>query len=282
VWAFAWHEFGFGFYLRWQSNQIAEKGAMMTNTDQLVARLRKNVASTNFVYVVGYALEKVHSGVLANLINGQHGRELAASFWNALGEPQVKATDLEQPEANREYKTGQHSVVDLVVSFKNKSTGLLHHIVYEYKVDGTSDHWHHEQQCLAIRKNWELSHGHDLNCFAFVTAGGSRFWMPPPCFKHVDLPLLQELLLPYDSVALIHEYLEALEDERIRGEIAPTVPLADNEKRQLGYRGYDWWYAFYSHLKKSMGTEREWSIYSGGPKPRAYDLQPLLVVFRPG
>ena len=248
-------------------DHMKDTTTLSPTTQDSLARLRDHVKSPNFVYVVGYSLEKVHSGVMVNLVNGPHGRDLVASFWNTLCSQPIAAMDLEQPIAVREYKTGSRSVVDLLVSFQNNQTGRKHHLLCEYKVEGTQDH---KGQCQRFRNNWESSHPDEPTCFAFITTGGARYWTPPPssCFQHVDLPDLVSLLSPYRSIPLVHDYIEALEDEQLRGNIASAITgLSSDEEPRLGYRGYSWWYAYYHSLRSMLGTPQDWDIYSGTHNP---------------
>ena len=221
----------------------------------------------NFVYVVGYSLEKVHSGVLARLVDGPHGSAVVAAFWNALCPQPIAPEDVKQPKAVREHKIGPRAVVDLLISFRNNQTGEKHHLVCEYKVEGTGNH---DGQCQRFRDHWESKHPDEPTCFAFITTGGARFWTPPPpsCFQHVDLPALLKLLSPYREHRLVHDYTEALEDEQLRGALAPAVAgLSPAEKRELGYRSYSWWYAYYHALRTKFAAPQEWDIYSGTRNP---------------
>ncbi|MEN6506223.1 MAG: hypothetical protein ABFD92_16940 [Planctomycetaceae bacterium] len=164
--------------------------------EQTVSLLRTHVKSPSFVYAVGYALEKVHSGVMAHLVNGEHGRELAAAIWNLLNPAaKIVVDDMEQPTAEREYRIAKGSVIDLRIRFHHKRTGQTHWILCEYKVEGTGNH---DRQCQAFHDGWIAGpHGDEPTTYAFVTLGGARFWRPPSPpspFHHVDIPDVVNLL----------------------------------------------------------------------------------------
>ncbi|MCE5279372.1 MAG: hypothetical protein ABFD92_07440 [Planctomycetaceae bacterium] len=62
---------------------------------------------------------------------------------------------------------------------------------------------------------------------------------------------------------MVKAYFEALQDELDRAVIAPAIE-ADSD---LGYRGYSWWYAYYSCLRQHLGNIDDWDIYSGTRNP---------------
>jgi len=234
--------------------------------DEVVDRLRTNVASPNFVYAVGYSLEKTHSGVLRHLLNHHPARHrLAADLWNRLADDgngdQISWRDIEELSARREQKVG-HYAVDLLVEFRNSRAQQVCNIICEYKVDGTGDHDAHESQCSGIRRAWEGAReyaGRPAR-FALVVTGGSRFWDRPRAFEFLDIDDLQSLLhKSASSWQLVAEYLAALDDEKARGRVACKLANVSWEVRQeLGYRSYDWWYAYYDCLRRQIGPSPDW------------------------
>ena len=106
-------------------------------TQESLAKLNDHVKSPNFVYIVGYSLEKVHSGVLCSLLRSQAGPQLAASLWNRSHEEQVRSEDITVLRADREQRIGKAGIVDLVFAFADTRTKRTHHVVCEFKVDGT-------------------------------------------------------------------------------------------------------------------------------------------------
>lgn len=236
--------------------------AMTKKAKEIVQSLRENVSGFNFVYTVGYALEKVHSGLLGAVLNSEAGAEVASRLWNLNGSggQRIPAGDVTGLEVARECPTGRRGVVDLVASFTNKQSGKKCHIVCEYKVDGTGNH---AKQCETYMNNWNQAHEGEDSRYRFITAGGARFWKSPKKpFQQVDIPELMKLLEPAADIPLVSDYIAALQDELDRAEIAPEV--GDQEDAPLGYRGYDWYYAYYDHLRKQLECAQEWSIYSGG------------------
>lgn len=245
----------------------------MTETDarQVVKQLEKNVASPNFVYAVGYSLEKVHSGVLCHLLNhhkDRHRRQLAVDLWNALSKRRkMSVDDLDSVRAARERKVGPRTVVDLYVELVMKS-GERRCVLCEYKVDGTQNY---VEQCQRIKEHWTNRENGDPEgdaCFGFAAMGGARFWHPPDEFTMLGLDKVTRLLTPYSSIPLVGDYLSALDDEKLRREIAPCPFLIAKKKRNgdlsaLGFRGYDWWYAYYDTLRQKLPPD-EWEICSGG------------------
>ena len=229
-------------------------------------KLEENVRGMNFVYVVGYSLEKVHSGVLAALLNSHYGVELAAALWNKVCAKQpLSAKTITDVRAKREKKIGQRTVVDLIVTSKDAVGGKAHHVICEYKVDGTEKYL---DQCKRIRNAWlERNPGtKDDSCFVLATMGGARFWDLPDNYRRLDIPDILDILKKHQDVPLVAQYTSALKDERLRGEIAADIADMGNVQH-LGYRDYDWWYAYYDALRNEFAERGDWRIYSGGHNP---------------
>jgi hypothetical protein len=237
-----------------------------------VVDLKENVKSPNFVYAVGYSLEKVHSGVLCHILNhgdqGDPDRSLAASLWNLLSDGQeMPADDIRTVRACRERKIGPRTVGDMHIEIAMKK-GETKHILCEYKVDGTGGH---DDQCEQIRKAWVDNKNGNFageTRFAFIVTGGARFWDAPSSstgFKMLDLRAVRELFTSYTRVPLVRDYLSALTDEEVRGQVAHRLPDKYWDNRSLlGYRDRDWWYAYYDTLRHLLPDGMRWSIYSGG------------------
>ena len=243
--------------------------------DRGVEKLRANVESPNFVYAVGYSLEKVHSGVLCYLLNHHKNRcQLAADLWNRLTTSieveEVPGSCVTELTARREKKVGRYAM-DLLVEFTDTRTHQVHYIVCEYKVDGSGDHG---KQCNDIKEAWNEKKEYTRKPvrFGFVVTGGARFWDPPgQCdekdigFTTLKISDVKDLLDPYESVPLVQDYLSALADEEVRGRVAHKLPDKYwHDPSLLGYRGRDWWYAYYDILRHLLPKEMRWSIYNGG------------------
>ena len=232
--------------------------------------LRAHVGAPNFVYVVGYSLERTHSGVLTWLLRAQETRRhAAAELWNHASPdgPSVSAEDIREVTARHEAGISKKAgFLDLLVELKiDKPRWLL----VEYKVDGSGDH---DRQCKAFRDEWLSSEGHDEESsrFLLVTTGGARFWDTPEHWAQLEIRRLHKILEPWADIPLIGDYREALEDERVRGDIAlETVApaMGKEEAARLGYRLYDRWYAYYHSLRKLFPAPCDWAIYSGGRNP---------------
>lgn len=242
-----------------------------TELKKYTDELEEHTKSQNFVYAVGYSLEKVHSGILCNLLNSDHGSKIASAFWNKVsdlsqsGFETIPAEDIEDLKAVREYKIAKRTVADLIISFEHSETGEKHHIVCEYKVDGTVEY---EDQCKRIRKAWMEVCPDKQSAFVFVTTGGSRFWTPPDEFAHIDIPHLKKILGPCEEdVPLLTDYFLALDDELLRRTIVEfVVDREDEDMASLGYRRYDIYYAYYDVIRNLLNRE-EWQIESGGRNP---------------
>lgn len=238
-----------------------------------IETLRQRVRSMNFVYAVGYSLEKVHSGVLFTLLRSpEHGPRLVSSLWNELSDSvRVSSRDIPSDKicVGREKKIAKGCVPDMVLTFRNSRTDEVHHIVFEYKVDGTSGY---ERQCRHTRESFLKNHPDDepRTLFVFATMGGCRFWKRPEGFLRLDIGDLLEILDEWRDEELVRQYLVALGDEVQRGKLA-SIALDlwkdDENKRELGYRGYDWWYAYYDALRNGFSSPKEWEIYTGGHNP---------------
>lgn len=239
----------------------------MTELESKRERLRHNfVLNNNYVYAIGYALEKVHGGVLQAILLSDDGPILAADLWTRChGEANFTQDAISNVRVKREEKITKAGTIDMVVTFRVGNQDRF--ILCEYKVDGTKEH---DQQCRSFKAEWDHRHfGHQTR-YAFFTAGASRFWDPPSDFTHLDIPDLIAMLEPLQPhyPHLLPAYLTALHDDLIRGEIAVQVANTNSDERAChGYRGFDWWYAYYHALKQEFVLPRDWEMYSGGRNP---------------
>ncbi|MCC6909168.1 MAG: hypothetical protein IT430_14595 [Phycisphaerales bacterium] len=235
----------------------------------IAERLQRNVSSQNYVYAVGYSLERVHSGTLAACLRADDecSKAIGAALWNWPDGSGLHPHQISHVEVQHEFKLAPGCVTDLVVTLH--AEGTTRRIVMEYKVDGTGGH---EDQCLRTSR-----HSQAADRVYFVTLGGAEFLDGPDRWKgeghravHFRLNHMVELLQPQClRRALLPAYLEALHDEQLRREHCfALAQLAESNSRcasKLGYRRFDWWYAAYEHLRNWLpaAEQNHWSIWSG-------------------
>ena len=246
------------------------------STRRALTQIQEHINSPNYVYAVGYANEKVHSGTLAYAVR-RFGSPLLASLWNRYSKRKIKPTQVEGLKIRREVRTGKGSVVDMVATFT--VSHVRHHVVCEFKVDGFGDFGDHSKQCGSIQTNWSAHPDHkgDASLFLLVTVGDSRFagetWNSPRFsglpkdFEWVDIESLLGLLRPWVGDPLIRCYVSALEDEINREAVAPTLSDPENMAPLTGFRRYGWYYAWYANVRRRLSAPEEWSIYSGKNNP---------------
>jgi len=232
--------------------------------DHVFDALKRHLVEPGFVYAVGYSLEKLHSGVLAQMLKEPDRKDLFASLWKLVSpDEQLLPDKIVEVKVTREHKLGKGCVIDL---FAVASLGDQHYrrLFCEYKVDGTGDH---DVQCARIKSTAAKKYPPDLNkrsAFALVTPGGAAFWDVPCEFRKLDIVDLLQLLQPWESAALlVKAYLSALRDEELRRKIVGTaITLSPDARRELGYRGYDVWYDYYGVLKPLLPNPNDWRIFA--------------------
>jgi len=239
--------------------------------------------SENFVDVVGYQLEKIHTGVIAWLLDSgrsplpirdqaQIARELGAVF--------PEGAELETITATREYSFGRRLLIDLVLELKFKDDRKTY-VLIEYKTDS-------DVRVDQLNKSEEAFSSKNPGIPYSVTVlalGAGQFTLKhqlPEILKSgyhaLDLIKVLEIFsnLPIAPACNIyHDWVTSLQAEHARTEnIIDILSNVDNpwhvSLMDAGYRrGFPIFYLIYDKLRDYLekGPFQKWAIYSGSHNP---------------
>ncbi|MCY4515107.1 MAG: hypothetical protein OXC69_08240 [Candidatus Tectomicrobia bacterium] len=237
----------------------------------------------NFVDVVGYQLEKVHTGVIAWLLGGQ-GSPLPLAEQEAVIEeiaPGIlQKEQLTAVTARREYSFGRQLRIDLVLKITRKNQ-TEDHILIECKTDSDVN----MEQLIRQRKTFAQKKGAIPFSSIVLAVGAGQFTLKHQLHKIQQLGFrainLSEALRIFSGLSIAgkhHAYddwIASLLAERARCDaIAQELSMSDSPRdrrlREAGYRlGFPVYYNFYDSLRTALegGPFQEWAIYSGGNNP---------------
>ncbi len=230
----------------------------------------------NFVDVVGFQLEKVHTGVIAWLLDS-HSSPLsrgqrALVLTKLIGE-QVAEADAAEVTETREYSFGRRMRVDLVLDL-----GGRRYVVVECKTDSDV----REDQLRKTRDAFPKARP-DAECsFLLVALGASQFTYRPGHMEElgwraIDVPGALRIFsgLSVKGNRIYDDWIDALQREDLRCSnidkaLAGIESPWDERLWRQGYRlGFPVFYAYYDKLRQHLdrGEFKAWSISSGANNP---------------
>jgi len=229
-----------------------------------VQALRDLVASPTWVRVAGYAIEKIHTGVLVHALGGagQHvttppaSRALLAAMWKRATGREVSADRIEGVfvAVEEHVDHGRDSVIDLLVRFDADTR--RYRLGIEAKVDSQPRAEQLDSEFKGIKKR----PGHE-NALVLLALGAAQ-----ACYLGQsearrwsidDILSLREHVVAAALPHIVQPWLSELEAELLRRQIAWRVSASD--AGALGYRGRS--HAVYQHER----IARELEGHGGGP-----------------
>ncbi|AZR71960.1 hypothetical protein BBF96_00195 [Anoxybacter fermentans] len=236
----------------------------------------------NFVNIIGYQFEKVHTGVLRWLLDSKNRvvsieqkYEILKRIYRICG----KKIDFDQHEIANitcipEYSFGRRRKIDLVVKidlFKN----CTKYLVIEMKVDSIP----YERQLEGTYIDFMQNKNCDNNdvIFLLFLFGASQVWkgLNPQGFVVFRLNEIIEVFSKLDiNENIYRDWIKALKEEDIRKNnielnIDKTKNIWDGDYwKDKGYRiWFPLFYYIYNELRKTSKRFEEWDIYSGQNNP---------------
>lgn len=269
--------------------RFSKRGKRMNRAKgkSLLEELKAIQQSPNIVNMIGFALEKVHTGILAWLLDTEHDAEIARALAHRLccygdSSPSIisEASKIVKVQSWKEHRINRRAVDLFSVLTLNSDTEV--HLIFEVKTDGRLTG---NNQLKDIRCGHKEEYPKVRGKFFYVRLGSSRFFgednKDSAGFVVIDLEDLICLIktLPdakYPRLAsIIRDWVKALKAEHLRYRIAPDiVNLKAEEVEKLisktGYRGsMGLFYNVYEHLKGYLEKTsfKSWGIYPGGKNP---------------
>lgn len=233
--------------------------------------------NSNFVDIVGYQFEKVHTAVIKWLLDSNNTSIKHNEKFNVLRNIYImcnipipfKSLDIKSIQCKTEVSIGKGKRVDLVVEILLKS-GNKKYIVIEMKVDTIAK----KDQLEATYNGF---HGKENAIFILFLFGSSQICQVPK-HEHFNTFRLNDIASVFNNINCNHyiytDWIESLQKElkrsqTIKGALANLTYIRNKDYwRENGYRThFTAFYYLYHHLKSNSKNEIEWNIYSGNNNP---------------
>ena len=233
----------------------------------------------NYVDVIGYQFEKVHTGIIAWLMNSANSPISLEEQAKIVGRffPIMLSDDkLVKIIPTREYSFGRSSRIDLVLELVFSSHNKAY-ILIECKVDSDAS----LEQLKRSEENFRKENP-DGNIAAIILAlGAGQFTLDGLNIsgdKAINLPKAVKYFsdLPIEkNNNTYHDWINALKAEMKRMHMVDQALSNvsspwDKELLNKGYRiGFPIFYMMYDKIRQELnkGTNHNWVIYSGNNNP---------------
>ena len=239
--------------------------------------------SDNFIEVVGFQLEKVHTGVISWLLDSKNSIvpiDDKTLILSRLLSKDLNADDLTEITSIQEYAFGRRIRIDMVVKMVNKK-GDTSWLLIECKTDSDVNTNQLQQSQKAFLERFPTD---DCACFV-LSLGASQFTYQHMIGKIKELKynvldvtqtrrIFSDLSIKGNN-KIYDDWCDALKKEEERCSTIDQVILGmkdpwDERFKASGYRlGFPVFYTFYGKLRESLdqGPFKNWAIYSGSNNP---------------
>ncbi|CAM4157888.1 PD-(D/E)XK nuclease family protein [Saccharibacillus endophyticus] len=242
--------------------------------------------SPNFINIVGYQFERVHTGMIAwlldwtnPLVTPRQKYEILSRIYSAANQAvPFELSDIHSIVCKPEHSFGRRRKIDLVVKIALREQSPKY-LVMEMKVDSIP----YKEQLSGTIEDFSQTEGFAENdaLFLLLLFGSSQVCIQPELYSfHVlRLPQIMDVFanlnVPYYAYT---EWLDSLQEENSRShrleqkiKLAPSMKLNEEENEYWRGQGYRLWfplfYYIYDELKRHSSTNDQWEIYSGGNNP---------------
>lgn len=236
----------------------------------------------NFVNVVGYQFERVHTGVIKWILDSQNNSVTITEKYDVLKKLvsfcgktiSFKSDEISSITCLPEYSFGRKRKIDLVIKI-NLTTGDSKYIVIEMKVDSIP----YNSQLDGSFVDFMSDVTNDIDtCFMLFLFGTSQMCKATTssCFTTCRLDDIINIFSNLQTVEKVYtDWIASLLEEKNRCEnvmdLLDEVNSIDDSDFWIskGYRvKFPLFYYLYHHLKSTASnTLNEWEIYSGGNNP---------------
>lgn len=252
----------------------------------------------NFVEIVGYQLEKIHTGVIAWLLHSDRSPLPLSEQSAIIGEldPHILADGrIARIEAIREYSFGRRRRIDLVLKISQED-GQRAYILIECKTDSDVSVCQLKKSEAAFR---EKNPGVPVSTMV-LAVGAGRFTLAHQLqdirshgFQAIDLSRTLEIFSDLSIAGRTHTLdcwiasmeLELMRSSQIEAALASREHPQDPSLFEAGYRSaFPVFYMFYDKLREHLekGGYKGWGIYSGSNNPALNWLEGWISVGRGG
>ena len=238
----------------------------------------------NFVDIVGYQLEKIHTGMIAWLLDSERSPLPLIEQTEVIAKlvpdvlPEMKVTEV---KSIREYSFGRQLRIDLVLEL-NREDRTKTYLLIECKTDSdvSVDQLTKSAEAFSVKKP-------DVPFSVIVLAvGAGQFTLTHQLqdiqqkkFHAIDLPRALEIFSGLSIAGTTRTYddwIASLQAEHTRTvqidtDLAGLDGIEDARLLKTGYRtrGFSVFYMFYDKLRAHLerGLFQGWAIYSGRNNP---------------
>lgn len=239
-----------------------------------------------FVDIVGYQLEKVHTGVIKYLLDWENDeisfedkRKIINDFYVRSNKPiRFDVNEISNIYCTPEYPFGRKLKIDLVIEIELRS-GDKHHLVTEMKVDSLP----YEDQLSRIFSSFSSGVDNNSNYFLFLIGSSSVCQLPEPNKLHgFSVVKIDEIISIFSDLntksKIYNDWIQTLNNEiQRRDSLINTLDQIESESfwkinnriwLSKGYRiPFPLFYYLYHHLRKQLRDENGWEIYSVANNP---------------
>jgi len=243
-----------------------------------VAFLNKN----NFVNVVGYQFERVHTGVIKWILDTKNQSvpliekyKVIKRLFNHCQKPiNFNWNQINSINCTPEYSFGRRRKIDLVIEI-SLTSGTTKYIIIEMKVDSIP----YEEQLNGTFSDFtdSVTANEQNICFMLFLFGSSQVCEIPSnhFFSVCRVDNIIELFSKLNITEKIYlDWLESLNEELSRfNNLMNVLPITNNIWdyefwKDYGYRPpFSLFYYFYHYLKEKSPIPLDWNIYSGSNNP---------------
>lgn len=236
---------------------------------------------SNFVDIVGYQLEKVHTGMIKWLLEKKDNSipmdsekfKIITRIYDIVKEkPNFTAEDVCQIKCIPEYSFGRRRKVDLVIEIhlKNKSCQYL---VMEMKVDSIPEENQLVGTCNDFIDNGK--HTYSNTIFLLLLFGTAQVCLQPSTKNHkFNTLILNQIISIFGGLKIgdknYLDWIDSLNCEEDRENNALYYmkqagnPWDIEFLREKGYRlWFPLYYYIYNKMREKSKKSKEWKIYSG-------------------
>ncbi|MBY0055181.1 hypothetical protein H7K32_26940 [Brevibacillus agri] len=239
---------------------------------------------SNYVSIIGYQLEKVHTGAIKWLLNTANPDVLMNKRFEIIRRTYrmiFQSANLDFTEDQimaitcfPEFSIGRKRKIDLVIKIELVNRQPKYFVI-EMKVDSIP----YEAQLKGTKDEFLQAVGCDSNDVKFFLylLGTSQVCQVPDNLHSFNVFALPEILEIYRGLHIDHyiynDWISELENEQAKlydvvDDFHQAISIKDHSYwYEKGYRGWQHYYYLYHHMKPCSMYKNHWSIYSGGNNP---------------
>ena len=246
-------------------------------------RSKHGVNVENFVQVVGYQLEKIHTAVINWCLELDPNEEISDSKYQTICNiyKKIEKTapfnkeEIKHIKGIPEFSFGRKARIDLVIEITTNNE--KHFLVCEMKVDSDPYVEQLDNTVHLSKKNLSSSNIDYLLILLGCSSVSREIGDNHSHFHSIDCNDLLEIFKPQENDSfIVLQWFESMRSEITKSknvveDYKKLYPLKVKNKeahKKLGYRPlFTLYYYLYSHIRNHFSCKSDWKVYSGGNNP---------------